>query len=786
MAEATQSTMRATWEALRHDIHDVAETRGRWAAVRTATGAIATAAVTAPYLVGGLEATLATVGAKVYEVTNSMPAVATSVGATSGAIEAGLTLGLAHYMGKTRHTTEFFRRRRETQGQDDLGEVSEDVVAVQGVRRGIKERIRDMPLTLRQKVSGGAKTTALALSAGSPGVMIQRYVEQPEAGRASHRRAGLKTAGVLAAANTALGAGYAGMLHATSVLDRIQPGLTDHVVGTATNPLAWTGLFLYLNNMAEPVHATVRRAAAGLGRSLMFRGDELDYQRLSAVLEQNAELLKGMPRGVSVNGSTSESAHQEAVAIVELAPVPEDNETLSDKALNPQALEFLQTIYGRDTRLDGLTQQTATRLSDRLLHEYGVRYFDDPDEPMRIVEPLDNPEYVHAAAATAGYVAGETIPQIIERYSGYKDSLDVEIALSNVATHLRRQDADRRAIDPDEQFLESILEYYAGPPNEQFSRWHMTPLGESVVPIIERSQDTPEWQALQAELAKDIKDIEKQYLERLARDAEWAVCKYTASPEFQRAAARKNHTKPGEVFVIGPGDDDEDSRTLRHMASLVSAAVFARKDGNTFEEMQEHRDDEHDYHMLAVDQSGDHVRPMGVLYAKTQSEYSLPSVQDIWYEWHDPIREAMLKADLPDLRYHPNVIDVMALAVLPWYEHGGANLAVYNRFGVLCEVLGMEYITNVFDKGPADMLNHYGNAFQPYKGHIPINYKARIPNANSSLSRVARTKEWKEWLLANNPRAYRNFWSVDPAIGKRYQLPNLERFRKQPARVGAS
>jgi hypothetical protein len=532
-----------------------------------------------------------------------------------------------------------------------------------------------------------------------------------------------------------------------------------------------TTMMITVNNLAEEPFCDPRqRLFVGLGHRIgrlwMHEGDELNYQLLVVPRKQSTALIENLPTTVSPTAD-------EVLSVVFIPTTPNKPEVVSDDPLNRQALEFLQTVYGRDRRLDRLSQQTAVQLTDRLLYEYGLHY----DDAEMNTELLDNPEYEHAATAVSAYVRNETMSQIVEKYDCYDDSLSVELTMNDVAARLRRYDGDRRAINPNERFLEDILGYYGGPANETRGKWQMTPVGFPLVPIIEGSNPT-DWQNHRNALEQDVAKLENRYLEKLAKDAEWAVYEYAASSEFRRAAERKDHTKEGEVFAIGPGDNDEDSRALRKMAWLVSTAVFARKDGNTLEEMQEGMNDESDYFVLAVDQSGEHPRPMGALHARTQSDESLISVQDIWYEWGEPIREAMHKAGLPDLRYASGVMDIMTVAVLPWYESGGANSLLYNRACVLADVLGIEYFVNVFDKGPAAMVNRFGDAFKSFKGLEPKNYKARKKDANSSLPRVANTNLWKEWLHTNSPVAYRRFWDPNPVLGKRYKLADMERFRK--------
>lgn len=444
----------------------------------------------------------------------------------------------------------------------------------------------------------------------------------------------------------------------------------------------------------------------------------------------------------------------------------------NNEQLNSHALAFLQSVYGLDRRLEGLSQTNAMGLTNWLLHEYGLHYTETTHDT-----PWDNPSYDTAVQAVSLYVQGKDMADIASATSKNRDVIDVELGLHDVALRLRSYDQQQQQEDPRNRPLESLLRQYAGEPENGRGARRMVPLGGVLFPIIEESWHTPVGQNTRLEQALEARRTELLHLEYIAREAERELAEYAASPEFRRAAARQGHTKDGEVFVIGPGDNDSDSQVLRRMSWLVSTAVFARKDGNTLAEMQEHMNDDYDYHFLAVDHRGEHPRPMGALYAKVQSADSLPSVQDIWHEWGKPVRQAMLEAGLPDLRYYPKVLDIMTIAVLPEFAASGAVMALYGRACRLCDVLGLEYIVNVLDEGAAHMLNKYGNMFLTYAGLEPINYKSRRKGANKSLPRRVHLPSWKAWLLQHNKTAYDKFWSKEPKFtAKRYHLGDVERF----------
>jgi hypothetical protein len=296
------------FDAMRTDIATIRDTEGYVAAVRAGVGNGAILLTILPYTAGGLETTLATVGAQVFQhaeghnTAAAIGLVAVALGATSGVIELALSKGLSHTMARLPGAARVLERRKygeitaEREADTELGlaivDISEDTVAHHGLGKvwaGIKQKTS----AIGQRFKSGAETTSLAMGAGSPGIMLRSFVEDPGAEPGVHRNKGYRTAGVLAIVNTATGAAYGTLLTGASTLDEVQSGLGERTLDVLSHPVTWLGTFALLK--AKPyIDAAERTAWQATGRTFVFRGDQLEYQDIAAEVATNKQFIDAM------------------------------------------------------------------------------------------------------------------------------------------------------------------------------------------------------------------------------------------------------------------------------------------------------------------------------------------------------------------------------------------------------------------------------------------------------------------------------------------------------------
>ncbi|HEV7454890.1 MAG TPA: type III PLP-dependent enzyme [Candidatus Saccharimonadales bacterium] len=439
----------------------------------------------------------------------------------------------------------------------------------------------------------------------------------------------------------------------------------------------------------------------------------------------------------------------------------ERQEVAESPELQPNALHFLQSIYGLDKRLEGLTQTDAETLANGLTVVYAksIEGYDDyytsgvvaqyDNETAQDLEQRQNSitgEFVRL------FVTGATPEEIAETTAGEFDKIDVEIQLNTVAVNLKDLDRDYKLENGGVTSLESILEPYGGKRPDFPGPLRTIPFGRTVL----GGMDVPS--------PEDIEQQEQVLDHVLARRAEkirQAADDYAESYEFKRAAERRGHDKEMQMFVIGPEDTGEDSEALRKMAWLIAAAVFAEKDGNSYEDMVAHANRQYDYCALAVKHTDRGPVPVGAIHTKVQSEDSLLSIEDIQDFWGQPIKETMRRAGLPDLRFEPNVMDVLTIAVLPEFRRGTAGLALYRQVCESIDVLGIEYLVTVLDEFAAKQLNKMGDGFEKYASEDvipPMNYRALKKDANKSLPLFCRVEAWKARLRREDPSSYNIMW----------------------------
>jgi hypothetical protein len=208
--------VRHVWQGLREDVREIRKNEGK--GVSWGLGALAIA--TTVYQFGGLEASVATVGSKVYEVTGNPFVGAAAMAATSVVVEVGLTKGWSGFLKRAPKMTAAFVETKYDGQEPDVTE-----------RKGLKA-----------KVSNGISKLLFLATLGSPGAMAYSYAHEPEAPTAEHTKSGLKAAGALGALNFAIGTavlgGSAGVAHlAEKVFD--SPEKAEMIVEHAQDPKTW-------------------------------------------------------------------------------------------------------------------------------------------------------------------------------------------------------------------------------------------------------------------------------------------------------------------------------------------------------------------------------------------------------------------------------------------------------------------------------------------------------------------------------------------------------------------
>lgn len=170
--------LRAIWQAGREDM------RGSTLAEKsTLIGSMA--------LLGahefGMEASLIYVGTQTYEQTGNPLAVSLALGSMSLATESVLTIGMS------KSITTF----------DKVTEELEDRYYTTQIATPDKPK-------RKHKIIGAVDNTLLALTLGSPGVILRGYAKDPSKTYEENRKTGLRTAGALATFNATVTAGIIG------------------------------------------------------------------------------------------------------------------------------------------------------------------------------------------------------------------------------------------------------------------------------------------------------------------------------------------------------------------------------------------------------------------------------------------------------------------------------------------------------------------------------------------------------------------------------------------------
>jgi ornithine decarboxylase len=445
----------------------------------------------------------------------------------------------------------------------------------------------------------------------------------------------------------------------------------------------------------------------------------------------------------------------------EAAIATHNGEVAENPGLNPNAREFLLSVYGLDRRLEELSPSKAEALAEQLATTY-LRHIGcelEPGEdavvlptngnggsPESLAEPRD------LVAMVRSFVAGTATEAIAETVPSVPDGNAVKTQLNAVIDTVKRLDDEGVLQKSDQPTLEAMLAQHTRDWPDFPGPRRTWPIGMTIFGEVEAP--TP------AEVAEQ-KAQQKADIDRMAIEAREAVDAYAQDPVYKAAIARRGHNKDMGTFVVGPEDDDEASEAIRKMTWLIATAVFAKKDGNSTEEMLEHANRKYDYCILAVNYEGEEPVAVGAIHTKVMSEDSLSSIEDIQLEWDQPIKETMRKAGLPDLRFEPNVMEISTVALLPEGLGGTAAMALYRQVTELSDTLGIEYFTTVLDEYAADQLNRMGNGFEKYASEDtipPINYKSNIPDSNKSLPLFCRVAKWKAHLVEYNRPTYRMVW----------------------------
>jgi hypothetical protein len=216
-------------------------------AANRALGQLAlTSAFTVPYMAGGLEATMGLVASNVYEATHRITTVAASTGLASLLIEAGLTVAVGASM---RRAPKAARELQERKFAEAERQTAIDPPAAQS-------RLKRAAKRITKPAASAVETTATALAAGSPGIMLRSFVRNPELSVKAHKRKGYQTAGILAGVNTAAGAA------AALTLDMMPTGVSDTAIEYVSDPKTWAALLITMGGAKAISKARATRKAA--------------------------------------------------------------------------------------------------------------------------------------------------------------------------------------------------------------------------------------------------------------------------------------------------------------------------------------------------------------------------------------------------------------------------------------------------------------------------------------------------------------------------------------------
>jgi ornithine decarboxylase len=440
-------------------------------------------------------------------------------------------------------------------------------------------------------------------------------------------------------------------------------------------------------------------------------------------------------------------------------------EVAENPGLNPNALEFLLSVYGLDKRLEELTPANAEALAEEVATTYlrhiGCYGDQDAGDVEALAKAPTNGNGTNAeglaepqdlVAIVRSFVGGTATEAIAETVPSLSDGIQVKATLNTVVETVKRLDYEGRLEESQQPTLETMLaeRTYDCPdfPGPRRS-WPvgMTIFGEVEAPT---AAETAEQKALY-----------EASINQMAQEAREAVDAYAQDPVYKAAIEQRGHNKGMQTFVVGPEDNSEHSEAIRKMSWLIATAVFAKKDGNSADEMLEHANRKYDYCVLAVNYEDEEPAAVGAIHTKVMSEDSLSSIEDIGLVWDQPVKQTMLNAGLPDLRFEPNVMEISTVAILPEGLGGTAAMALYRQVTELSDALGIEYFVTVLDEYAADQLNRMGNGFEKYASEDaipPKNYKSNIPDSNKSLPLFCRIANWKARLRQTDPGAYRMMW----------------------------
>lgn len=409
--------------------------------------------------------------------------------------------------------------------------------------------------------------------------------------------------------------------------------------------------------------------------------------------------------------------------------------------LHPNALHVLQSIYGLDETITGLTQAQAIKLAHGLTDTYFEHY---PElEHQRIPTDICQ-ERVHYIIQA--FMNGVSVDHIATEIA-YQDGTDVEIVLTDVIRRIREYNAMSSW-----QSEEIKQDYLNASDYDALDRALLKILEEDVdhepyAPFSDADTTITNLELLTDTCKK--KAIVNHRIDRKAEAARLAVELYSKNPTYTEAVQNVGTAAGTEIIVIHPSAKDRDAETLRTMAWLVHRAIFMEKDGTPMAHMRAYEDARQDYHMLTVRYEPDVAKPEGAAYIKKQVPGGmLPSVEAIETAWGQDIQQILSTGGLPCLRHKLDVMDVVTVGVLN--QQGLALLGMYNALGRLSDRLRVRHFVTVFDNPALQMLNRYYEAFKRYAPEDiipPMTYDApRGEGVNRSLPLHCDIRTWKQNL----------------------------------------
>lgn len=204
-----------------------------------------TAAAVAFHETTGMEYVLANAGAHAYETAG--PLLAGGVmGLTSFAVETALSAGMALNLGHFKNTARTLEEQSETTPIDSSG-----------AEESKERETRD------SRIIEGISKATVAISLGSPGVLLKEFHDHPEKSRMERFKTGVKTAGALAVVNTAIGTVISGGVSGAEALGVHQAA--EVVLPVVESPYLYIGLFALgraLKGVERLKHKRAERKAA--------------------------------------------------------------------------------------------------------------------------------------------------------------------------------------------------------------------------------------------------------------------------------------------------------------------------------------------------------------------------------------------------------------------------------------------------------------------------------------------------------------------------------------------